>query len=63
LNNKNAERPHRRIALVARDLGRYNVDIAALSETRLLRKASSPKLELVTPSGVDGSLRNIARFE
>ena len=30
-----ADRPERRTALVARELGRYNVDIAALSETRL----------------------------
>jgi exonuclease III len=34
LDNKNAERPERRTALVARELARYNVDIAALSETR-----------------------------
>lgn len=29
------ERPHRRTALIAHELKRYNVDIAALSETRL----------------------------
>jgi hypothetical protein len=34
LNNKNAERPCRRTVLVARELAQYNVDIAALSETR-----------------------------
>ncbi len=29
------DRPHRRTALVALELARYNIDIAALSETRL----------------------------
>ena len=29
------DRPHRRTLLVALELARYNVDIAALSETRL----------------------------
>ena len=35
LDNSQANRPQRRSALVGRELGRYNVDIAALSETRL----------------------------
>jgi len=35
LDNPKASRPGRRTALVAWELGRYNVDIAALSETRL----------------------------
>jgi len=35
LDNPSAERPERRTALVARELARYNIDIAALSETRL----------------------------
>jgi len=35
LDSLTAERPARRSALVARELARYNVDIAALSETRL----------------------------
>jgi len=35
LDNKSADRPERRTALVARELARYNIDIAALSETRL----------------------------
>jgi exonuclease III len=34
-DNDNNNRPERATALVARELGRYNVDIAALSETRL----------------------------
>uniref|UniRef100_A0A0B7BSR0 Reverse transcriptase domain-containing protein n=3 Tax=Arion vulgaris TaxID=1028688 RepID=A0A0B7BSR0_9EUPU len=35
LDNNKAERPERRTALVARELARYDIDIAALSETRL----------------------------
>ena len=35
LDNTKADRPERRTALVARELARYKVDIAALSETRL----------------------------
>ena len=34
MNNPKADRPDRRTALVARELARYHVDIAALSETR-----------------------------
>src|SRR4029434_7207220 len=34
------ERPHRRTALMAAELRRYNIDIAALSETRLLDEGS-----------------------
>ena len=35
LDNDKTERLERRTALVAKELARYNVDIAALSETRL----------------------------
>ncbi|XP_030401681.1 uncharacterized protein LOC115642368, partial [Gopherus evgoodei] len=35
LDNIKADRPERRTALVARELTRYNIDIAAVSETRL----------------------------
>ena len=38
LDNSKADRPERRTALVARELARYKVDIAALSETRLADK-------------------------
>ena len=34
MDNSQAERPERRTALVGRELARYNIDIAALSETR-----------------------------
>ena len=36
----NVSRPRRRTALVASELGRYDVDIAALSETRLAGEGS-----------------------
>ena len=35
MDNNQANRPQRRTALVGKELGRYNVDIAVLSETRL----------------------------
>ena len=35
-----SERPHRRTALIAAELRRYDIDIAALSETRLLDEGS-----------------------
>ena len=34
LDLKDADRPQRQTALVARELDRYNIDIAALQETR-----------------------------
>ena len=34
-SNSDSDRPRRRTALIASELGRYNIDIAALSETRL----------------------------
>ena len=38
LDDTKANRPERQTALVARELARYNVDIAALSETGLAEK-------------------------
>ena len=35
LDRNNPDRPQRRTALIASELARYNIDIAALSETRL----------------------------
>lgn len=37
---KNNDRPERRTALVCRELARFNVDVAALSETRLAEEGS-----------------------
>ena len=39
------DRPARRIALVAQELSRYGVDIAALSETRLADEGSLTEIE------------------
>ena len=44
LDNNKADRPERRTALVARELARYNVDIAALSETRFADKGQLTEL-------------------
>ena len=38
IDSNKSERPERRTALIARELGRYQVDIAALSETRFSDK-------------------------
>ena len=46
LDNARADRPERRTALVAKELARYNIDIAALSETRRAEKG-----ELTEPGG------------
>ena len=35
MDNNRTDRPERRTALIASELARYNIDIAALSETRL----------------------------
>jgi len=40
LDNEDTQRPARRTALIAAELRRYNVDIAALSETRLADEGS-----------------------
>ena len=40
LDTGTAERPARRTALLAAELQRYNIDIAALSETRLADEGS-----------------------
>lgn len=40
LDRDNTQRPERRTALVAKELARYNIDIAALSETRLSEEGS-----------------------
>ncbi|CAH1250247.1 Hypp8829 [Branchiostoma lanceolatum] len=40
MDHDDTERPHRRTALVSRELDRFNIDIAALSETRLAGEGS-----------------------
>ena len=45
LDREGADRPERRTALVAMELAKYNIDIAALCETRFLESGSLNKLE------------------
>ncbi|KAI8519286.1 hypothetical protein Bbelb_025430 [Branchiostoma belcheri] len=40
MDRQDSDRPERRTALIARELGKYNIDIAALSETRLAEEGS-----------------------
>ncbi|XP_076038059.1 uncharacterized protein LOC143023423 [Oratosquilla oratoria] len=40
MDRENSSRPERRTALVARELARYRIDMAALSETRLPEEGS-----------------------
>uniref|UniRef100_H3A6M0 Endonuclease/exonuclease/phosphatase domain-containing protein n=1 Tax=Latimeria chalumnae TaxID=7897 RepID=H3A6M0_LATCH len=35
MDNPNSERPERRTAIISRELARYNIDVAALSKTRI----------------------------
>jgi len=44
MDKENVARPHRRTALVSKELSRYNIDIAALSETRLAEEGSLTEL-------------------
>ena len=45
LDKTKADRPERRTAFVAKELARYNVDIAALSETRFADKGQLTERE------------------
>lgn len=59
-----SSRPRWRTALVAAELGRYNVDIAALSETLLLETVSlTEEGEQYIFSGVDVTVVNHACWE
>jgi len=40
LDREDTTRPHRRTALIARELARYSIDICALSETRFADEGS-----------------------
>ena len=44
IDKENVARPHRRTALVSKELSRYNIDIAALSETRFAEEGSLTEL-------------------
>ena len=45
LDNDRSDRPERRKALVARELARYSIDVAALSETRLAEEGQLTELQ------------------
>ena len=58
MDSAGSDRPQRRTALVGRELGRYDIQIAALSETRSQMLGRSKKLVLDTPSsGVDAKVK------
>ena len=50
LDREDTARPHRRTALIARELARYKIDIAALSETRFAEEGAICEPEGGTPS-------------
>ena len=50
MDKDDSARPQRRTALVAKELSRYNIDIAALSETRLADEGSLQNQPVATPS-------------
>ncbi len=54
-----SDRPQRRTALIAAELSRYNIDIAALSETRLLDEGSITRFYI---PGRDGLYFLLERF-
>ena len=54
MDSGGSDKPQRRTALVGRELDRYKVEIATLSEIRLAENGFLKKLVLVTlSSGVD----------
>ena len=64
IDSNKSERPEGRTALIARELGRYQVDIAALSETRLSDKGHLMKLVVATLfSGVEETRVNCTEVE
>ena len=64
MDSAGSDRPQRRTALVGRELGRYDIQIAALSETRFADVGRSKKLVLDTPSsGVDAKVKRGVKQE
>ena len=58
-----SDRPQRRTALVGRELVKYGIQIAALSETRFARMLGRSK-KLATPSsGVDAKVKRSVKQE
>ena len=64
IDSAESDRSERRTALVDRELGRYDIQIAALSETRLADVGRSKKLVLDTPSkGADAKVKRCMKQE
>ena len=63
MDNSGSDRPQRRTALVGRELGRYGIEIASLSETRFA-EIGEIKLTLAIHSfGVDVKVRRGVKQE
>ena len=60
MDNAGSDRPQRRTALVGRELGRYDIQIAALSETRF---ADVGEIKEVASSGVDAKVKRGVKQE
>ncbi|KAF7242042.1 Craniofacial development protein 2 [Varanus komodoensis] len=56
-DNPSADQPERRTALVARELTRFNIDIAALCETRLANEGQLTETGAVTNVNLELALR------
>ena len=52
MDSAGSDRPQRRTALVGRELGRYGIEIAALSETRLALAIHSFGVDVKLKRGV-----------
>ena len=64
IDSAESDRSERRISLEDRELGRYDIQTAALSETRLADVGRSKKLVLDTPSsGADAKVRRGVKQE
>ena len=62
MDSSKADRPERRTALVARELDRYNIHIAALSETRLANEGQLTEAKADTPfSGAAEAAKNVVK--
>ena len=57
MDRKDCVRPARRTALIGLELQRYNIDIAALSETRLADTGSITEVGKATPFSGQGRQR------
>ena len=64
MDSSGSDRPERRTALVGRELDRYKVEIAALSETRLAGEGHLKEVVLATlSSGVDARKKSGVKQE